>query len=113
MTPENLPVIFRHDRGKHGEVTAVFPTLPYDRNGFYWTCYAHMGQHSSCGTGWLRRTRPATPDEYAPLLRELQGVYGTSLAPDDPMYNLAPCRKMTPAHRKAFNAQVAEWRAAQ
>ncbi len=105
MTPEILPVIFRRDRGKHGEVTAVFPTLPYSAQGLYWTCYAHMGQHGSCGIDWLRRTRPATPEEYAPLLRELQGIYergGTN--------RLEPCRKMTPAHKKAFDALVAMWR---
>ncbi len=106
MTPESLPVIFRRDRGKHGEVTAVFPTLPYSALGLNWTCYAHMGRHGSCGIDWLRRTRPATPEEYAPLLRELQGIYERG---GDT--RLEPCRKMTPAHRKTFNATVAMWRA--
>lgn len=108
--PESLPVIFRRDRRKHGEVTAVFPTLPHDYNGFYWTCYAHLGQHSSCSSEWYYSTRPATPEEYAPLLRELRGIYETSLWDGDPVYKLAPCRKMTPRHREAFNAQVAQWR---
>jgi hypothetical protein len=108
--PESLPVIFRRDRGKDGDVTAVFPTLPYSVNGLYWTCYARMGQHSSCGVDWYYSTRPATPDEYAPLLRELQGIYERSMAPGDPVYKLVPCLKMTPAHRKAFDAQVAQWR---
>lgn len=65
------PVLFRID--KHGafkgELTAVFPTLPGSPG--LMSCYAHLGQHSSCGRGWLASTRPAKPAEYADLQREL------------------------------------------
>lgn len=62
------PVIFRKDRST-GEVTAVFPTLP--EIAYTVRCYAHIGQHGSCNRAWYICTKPATPDEYAPLLREL------------------------------------------
>lgn len=35
-------------------------------------CYAHIGQHGEADLRILRNGRRATPDEYAPLLKELQ-----------------------------------------
>lgn len=71
----NIPVIFRADRHGdfRGEVTAVLPTLEANRHMA--VCYAHIGQHGECSIDWYRATRPAKPDEYASLLRELQGIY--------------------------------------
>lgn len=71
---ESLPVIFRKAR-ENGEITAIFPMLPYDRHGMLLTCYAHIGQHSGCSLEWYRTTQPASAAEYADLLRELTGVY--------------------------------------
>jgi hypothetical protein len=71
------PVMFRMDKcGRRKEVTAVFP---YDEStvGKPWlrTCYAHIGQHGACDWGWiLQKTRPATPQEYEPLKRELERI---------------------------------------
>ena len=73
---ERISVIFRADkRGEHkGTVTAVFPDL--EANAGAYVCYAHIGQHSECSRGWyVSETRPATPDEYRDLLRELRGIY--------------------------------------
>lgn len=70
---DKLPIIFRAERSD-GDVTAVFPTLP-GTCAFDFTVYAHLGQHGSGDSGWYRSTRPATPAEYAPLLRELRGIY--------------------------------------
>lgn len=36
-------------------------------------CYAHIGQHAECSDGFQKRTR-ATPEQYAPLLRELESI---------------------------------------
>lgn len=81
MTTEDAPtpvkVAFRAD--KHGtfkgEITAVFSGEPGTRNGLDLMSYAHNGQHGACSPEWYRgRTRPATPEEYAPLLRELQRI---------------------------------------
>lgn len=78
--PEPLPVIFRaewNDSPKTGNVhiTAVFPTLPGNRDPYTATCYAHVGQHSACSPEWYRTTRPASPDESADLLAELRRIY--------------------------------------
>lgn len=75
MRSEKLPVVFRKYRqaDRKGEVVAVFPTLVEQHN--MRTCYSHVGQHSACSRAWLLSTSPATPEEYAPLLRELQKVY--------------------------------------
>lgn len=71
-----LPVIFRAERSgpAKGEVTAVFPTEPFNTAGDF-TVYAHIGQHGGGSLGWYRGTRPATESEYAELLRELRGIY--------------------------------------
>ena len=89
---EKTVVVFRAPRSGafKGYVTAVFPCDPHDDRGHEMVCYAHIGQHSGCDMGWYRTTRPATPEEYADLKRELEN-YG----PPDAHYNL-PVRKRIP-----------------
>jgi len=97
---ESLPVIFRAEKSGDfkGQVTAVFPTLPHDYAGRYFTVYAHIGQHGAGSPGWYRETRAAKPDEFAPLLRELRGIYETG--PD--AVRLEVRQRMTPGHRAAL-----------
>lgn len=111
--PEVLPILFRKDRNKAGEVIAVFPTVPADSRGTL-TIYAHLGQHGGGSWRWYtgRTHRPATPEEYGPLLRELQSIYGRSYGPGDGVYTLKVYRKMTPAHRAAFWVEVERGRKA-
>jgi hypothetical protein len=73
---EPTPVLFRADRsGPHkGEVTAIMPCEAGDADGRTMTCYAHIGQHGSCDSGWLRTTRPASADEYKALKAELESA---------------------------------------
>ncbi len=105
---ERLPVIFRIMRRKDAEVTAIFPTLPFDRHGAQLTCYAHVGQHGGASWDWYhgRTHRPATRKEYRPLLRELRGIYGRKHGWGDTAYALVPVRKITRAMRAAFYAEV-------
>lgn len=104
---EKLPVIFRREKSD-GSVTAVFPTLPADVNGRYFTVYAHIGQHGSGSFGWYNETRAAKPDEYADLLQELRGIYTTRPAANPDIYGepveLVIYQRMTSGHRAAFNA---------
>lgn len=37
-------------------------------------CYAHIGQHGTCSPIYQRESRPATPEEYDPLKRELEQI---------------------------------------
>jgi hypothetical protein len=110
--PEQLtmPVIFRRPRSKrdfeNDGVTAVFPTEPHDVSGRFMTCYAHVGQHGSCSWDWYHTTRPATPEEYADLLKELRGIYETSICEEDPIVTLVVRQRISPQHRQAFNAEV-------
>ena len=93
------PVLFRVHRrpGTHGDdVTAVFPAEPAKYSGYDMTCYASIGQHGACSFGWYRETRPATPEEYADLKRELES------APYH--YRLKVYRKIMQRHRQAFDA---------
>lgn len=54
-----------------GEVTAVF-SGEIERGGL--SCYAHVGQHSVAGQGWYRQTRPASAEESAELVSELEAI---------------------------------------
>ena len=107
-TPETLPVIFRTGKSAdtREEVTAVFPTLPWDENGRELTVYAHVGQHGGASFGWYQGTRAAKPEEYAALLTELRGIYGESLAPGDSVYTLRVAARMSRHHRAAFESEV-------
>jgi hypothetical protein len=57
----------------NGDVLAIMP----DTND-HWdqvSCYQHMGQHGhGVYSVMMSTTRPATPEEYAPLLRELESI---------------------------------------
>jgi len=68
MTVAETVVLFRRD--EDGDVTAVMPFEEGSPNMM--TCYAHVGQHSSCDIGWVAEgTFPATEDEYRALRAEL------------------------------------------
>lgn len=76
MTGENVVrLVFRAERNKDAEVTAVYdePLSDSSRVAIL-TVYAHMGQHGSGSLDWYRRTRAAKPEEYAPLLKEMQSI---------------------------------------
>jgi hypothetical protein len=64
------PVIFRKDAFG---VIAVFPSMP-GCDEYEMTCYARIGQHSSCSSAWYRTTKPACASEFADLLKELKQI---------------------------------------
>ncbi len=90
-----------------GEVVALFPELP-DSATTWRTCdcYARIGQHAGADP-WLviGNSRPATPDEYAALKRELEDV------PYE--YNLDVVKRHTQNHVEARKAAWAAWYKAQ
>ncbi len=51
---ETTIVIFRRD--KEGIIFALMPELPADNQGWYCTCYQHIGQH--CAADYYRLHRP-------------------------------------------------------
>ena len=74
---------------KHrGEVFAVIRDV-WDRKAGKWikdtpynlckghavvTCYAHVGQHFEAEYAWTKQLRPASPEEFRPLLNELTSI---------------------------------------
>lgn len=72
MTEERtkVKVVFRVIEG---EVVAVMPEMP-GTSEYDCTSYAHVGQHGAASLDLLRSGRPARPDEYASLLRELDSI---------------------------------------
>jgi len=70
MVEPTIPAVFRFD----GDCFALFPTLEATRDGLC-TCYQHIGQHCAADyAGCIARSKPATPEQYADLLRELTRI---------------------------------------
>jgi hypothetical protein len=68
-------VIFR--TWPNGDVIALMPDEDFD--GRRCTSYMHLGQHGGASYPLVvRLTRPATPEEYGPLLRELESNSATA-----------------------------------
>lgn len=93
MDTEKTIVVFRtfparKRTGCTQETVAIFPELPHDVRGYQCMIYAHVGQHGG-GDRFhiIDGTRAATPEEIAPLARELAGIG----------YNLEPRLRITAA----------------
>ncbi len=64
-------VVFRK-WNKGGEIIALFPEEPWNPDKGTVASYMHVGQHSDADYHYmLGKTRPASEDEYRPLLAEL------------------------------------------
>lgn len=59
-------------RVSYGEIVAVFPEDKTYRGNM--ACYSHIGQHSYCNWDWYRKTKPASPEQYADLKAELEKI---------------------------------------
>lgn len=88
--PAPTLVIFKMEgKGKDAAPVAFFPEEPGTHSPYTCTCYAHLGQHSTADTNYAARLKPATPEQYAPLLRELEQIG---------YENLKPVRKFLRSH---------------
>ncbi|MFA5207098.1 MAG: DUF3008 family protein [Candidatus Paceibacterota bacterium] len=54
------------------DLFAYFPDESH--HGEFKTAYSHVGQHSSAHPNYAKESRPATPEEYAPLKTELESL---------------------------------------
>lgn len=65
------PVIFRYDPD-FDEVLAFFPdTYEPERSCYHIGVYTSNGQHGYADIEYYRQTKQATPNQIAPLLKEL------------------------------------------
>ena len=71
-TYTELPVKFYIE---DNTVLAVFPTEKATHHDDSITCYAQVGQHSSCSPDYLKGLKRANPEQYYPLLKELRSIY--------------------------------------
>jgi hypothetical protein len=72
-----MVVIFRVDREG-----VIFALLPFDLADFEGHCTAYQAVGGHCAAdygGCIAASRPATPKEYRPLLRELKRIGYTDL----------------------------------
>lgn len=100
---QTTKVIFRYFQG---EVIALFPEEPAAIGGYTCSCYGYGGHGSADPFYVMASSRPATPDEYASMKRELES--------EPYRYNLAVRKRHTKFMRanwqKAADALVkANW----
>lgn len=72
-------VCFKQFEG--GECIAVLNGTKRDCNPGKLMSYMRIGQHGEIDPKFYHRMRLSTPDEYAPLLRELRHIYQTVIIP--------------------------------
>jgi hypothetical protein len=85
LTKDTLPVLVRYE-GKGSpnrpdwdiaDLVAIFPTEPHSNDPNTMVCYSVVGEHSSCHAGFAgSRTKPATPEQVAAMLKYLKGLEG-------------------------------------
>ena len=81
-----------------GEIIAVFPYEVWNSTDV--ASYMHVGQHSGCYWGINYYSKPATEQEYKPLLNELESIG----------YNLQVIKRRS--HKKYLQAYYAQKRVA-
>jgi hypothetical protein len=113
MKRTKVKVIFRISRNDSTDVYALFPEIPGTRDPSTCQCYQHDGQHSNADyAGCVRRSRPATPREYAALLAELRRIgYDVEIKQGDPSNimrraRLAELERMNEAARTAAESEA-------
>jgi len=55
-------------------VFAFFPEIKGTNQPGMFTSYAHIGQHSACHIDYANECKEASPEQYADLKRELEGL---------------------------------------
>lgn len=57
----------------NGEILAIFPDIIEKKQAghIFYSCYAHLGQHSTAQDEFINNKKLASPDQYADLLKEL------------------------------------------
>ena len=81
-----------------GEIIALFPEIPADTQLGHCMSYMHVGQHCGASVDLSPYTRPATPEEYAPLAEELTRIG----------YDLQICKRITAAMSRARLANISK-----
>jgi hypothetical protein len=67
-------VIFRKWRKNDESIIALFPCEPATGNPYECDSFEHIGQHGAASLDVIYRTKPAKPEEYAALKRELESA---------------------------------------
>lgn len=72
--PTKVKFLVHEDENGEKDLFAYFPDENHDAAGKYKVSYSHVGQHSSTHPDYAKESRAATPEEYASLKKELEGL---------------------------------------
>lgn len=99
---EPTKVVFRKfkedltgDVKRYGDVIAFFPQLADTMNPNQCSSYMHVGQHSSADVALIKTLQKATPEEYAPLKKELERIGYKLIVADEATKEDAAMRQAT------------------
>ena len=77
IEPDAIITIFRVFKSEGEEVIALFPEIPGSNCAATCLSYMHVGQHGAADYDRvIQGSRPATPEESAPLRKELESLGG-------------------------------------
>ena len=68
-----VEVEFYYHKG-NDDLFAFFTNELYNKSPKLRACYSHVGQHSCCNVDYLKECELATPEQYAPLKKELESI---------------------------------------
>lgn len=68
------PTVVMFRKFREGDIIALFPYEPGTNDPGTCESYMHLGQHHHADPLLVRETRPAKPEEYAALKRELESA---------------------------------------
>lgn len=89
MKTKKTKVLFLIEKIGEG-VFAYFPEMVHSFNGYRpdnMTCYSHIGQHSACHPDYAKECKEATPEQYAELKKELEGIGYILDVQNPPLYS--------------------------
>lgn len=72
--PTKVKFLVHEDEDGEKDLFAYFPDENNDSSGKMKTGYSHTGQHSGVHPDYAKESRAATPEEYASLKKELEGL---------------------------------------
>ncbi len=99
--PPTLVIFKMEGKGNNASPVAFFPEEPATHSPYFCSLYGYFDEHGGADTGYAAALKPATPEQYAPLLKELESLG---------YENIKPVRKFTQKHLETRKAKLSPTR---